>query len=297
MRRILENNVSSAHHSGSGISLYAPNRQTSALVIASPHSGRCYSPEFLRMVRLGMTALRRSEDCFVDELFSDARGLGTPFLCALFPRCFVDVNRSPAELDRKMFTGVLPFYSDTKSERVISGMGVIPRLAASGAEIYPQLLPISIARQRLLGHYFPYHKTLRQLLMETREQFGHAILLDCHSMPSKLFMGRSEPTFDIVLGDRHGKSCSSYIIDKVETVLVGQGYTVGRNTPYAGGFTSEYYGHPKHGIDVLQIEISRALYMDERALRRSPGMPMVRANMASLIENLGQSQSLTQAAE
>lgn len=289
--------MSSAQDSVSGISLYIPDRRTSALVIASPHSGRCYPPEFLQMARLRVAALRRSEDCFVDELFSDSRGLGTPFLCALFPRCFVDVNRSPAELDRKMFTGILPVYADTKSKRVHSGMGVIPRLVASGAEIYPQLLPISVARQRLLGHYFPYHKTLRQLLMETREQFGQAILLDCHSMPSQLSMGQSEPNFDIVLGDRHGKSCSSYIIDKVEGVLVGQGYTVGRNTPYAGGFVSEYYGHPKHGIDVLQIEISRALYMDERALRRSPGMPRVRANMASLIENLGQIQSLTQAAE
>ena len=293
----MERNVSSAQHPGGGVSLDLPHRQTTALVVASPHSGRCYSPEFLRMVRLHVSALRRSEDCFVDELFSDAPGFGSPFLCAMFPRCFVDVNRSPAELDRKMFTGVLPVYADTKSERVRSGMGVIPRLAASGAEIYPQPLPISIARQRLLRHYFPYHKTLRQLLMETREQFGHVILLDCHSMPSQLSMGQSEPTFDIVLGDRHGRSCSSYVIDKVETVFVGQGYRVGRNTPYAGGFISEYYGHPKHGIDVLQIEISRALYMDERTLRRSPGMQGVRANMASLIENLGQIQSLTQAAE
>ena len=110
----------------------------------------------------------------------------------LFPMSF--------EIDWKIFGGALPNYVDMQSERVRSGLGVIPRLAASGAEIYPRSMPISAARQRLLTYYFPYHRMLRQLIRETRKRFGHVILLDCHSMPSRLYVGKSEPAFDIVLG-------------------------------------------------------------------------------------------------
>ena len=281
----------------SGISVRAPDFQASSLIIASPHSGRCYSSEFLSMVRLHVTALRRSEDCYVDELFADARRLGIPLLRALFPRSFVDVNRSPAEIDWKIFGGVLPSYVDTQSERVRSGLGVIPRLAGSGAEIYSQSLPISAARQRLLTYYFPYHRMLRPLIRETRKQFGYVVLLDCHSMPSQLYAGRSGPAFDIVLGDQHGRSCSSYVIDKVEAVFAGQGYRVARNAPYAGGFVTKHYGCPGRGVDVLQLEVSRALYMDEQTLRRGPGMPRVRAHMASLIESLVKALGISCAAE
>jgi len=283
--------------SDSGILLHAPDFQVSPLVIASPHSGRFYSSEFLSMVRLHKTALRRSEDCYVDELFSDARGLGAPLLCALFPRSFVDVNRSPTEIDWKIFGGALPNYVDMQSERVRSGLGVIPRLAASGAEIYPRSMPISAARQRLLTYYFPYHRMLRQLIRETRKRFGHVILLDCHSMPSRLYVGKSEPAFDIVLGDQHGRSCSSHITEQVETIFVGQGYRVARNTPYAGGFVTKHYGHPERGVDVLQVELSRALYMDEQTLRRGPGMRRVRAHMASLIKSLVNTLGVSHAAE
>ena len=289
--------MSSAYCATNQAALYVPGRQTSALVIASPHSGRVYSPEFLRLSRLGTNALRRSEDCFVDELFSDSPGLGSPLLCALIPRCFVDVNRGPNELDRKMFRGAFPGYTKTQSDKVLSGMGVIPRLAASGAEIYAQPLPISLARRRLLAHYFPYHKMLRCLLRETYEQFGYVMLLDCHSMPSPLSQGGSASMFDVVLGDRHGKSCSSLMVDEAEAILTEQGYTVGRNTPYAGGFITEYYGRPERGFNVLQIEISRALYMDEKNFCRGVGMSRVRANMSTLTEALGKIQLFAQAAE
>ena len=289
--------MGSVHCATNQTALSLPSRQTSALVVASPHSGRVYSPEFLRLSRLGTSALRHSEDCFVDELFSDAPGLGSPLLCALVPRCFVDVNRSPNELDRKMFRGAFPSYANTQSDKVLSGMGVIPRLAASGAEIYAQPLPISLARQRLLAHYFPYHKLLRRLLWETYEQFGYVMLLDCHSMPSPLFQGGSASTFDVVLGDRHGRSCSSLMVDKAEAILTEQGYTVGRNTPYAGGFITEYYGRPERGVNVLQIEISRALYMDEKNFCRGAGLSRVRANMSMLTEVLGKIQLFAQAAE
>ena len=249
------------------------------------------------MARLNVTALRRSEDCYVDELFVDAPSFGVPLICALFPRSFVDVNRSPTEIDWKIFGGTLPGYVDKQSERVRSGLGVIPRLNASGAEIYPQSLPISAARKRLLTYFFPYQRMLRQLLRKAHEQFGHVVLLDCHSMPSQLYAGRSEPDFDMVLGDQYGRSCSPHVIDKVEAVLAGQGYRVARNAPYAGGFVTKHYGRPEHGVDVLQLEVSRALYMDEQTLRRSPRMPQVRAHMASLIDNLAKVQSFSRADE
>lgn len=256
-----------------------PPGQTIPFVFNVPHAGAVYPAHFLALSRLDPMALRRSEDAFVDELFADMVTLGAPLMAARFPRAYLDLNREPYELDSRMFDGRLPAFANTRSMRVAGGLGTIPRIVADGQEIYYGRLPVEEALQRIEGLYKPYHRSLRQLLRRTALTFGHAILIDCHSMPSTSVNREDGVKADIVLGDRYGTSCAAILIDLVEAALRGRGLTVVRNKPYAGGFITEHYGEPGLGRHALQIEINRALYMDERRLERTSGFSALAADL------------------
>src|SRR6478609_644912 len=116
---------------------------------------------------------------------------------------------------------------------------------------------------------------LRQLVRRTAETFGEAILIDGHSMPSSSVNRDDGAKADVVLGDRYGTSCAPVLTDLMEAALRGRGYTVIRNKPYAGGFITEHYGEPALGRHALQIEINRALYMDERNMQKKPGFAIL----------------------
>jgi N-formylglutamate amidohydrolase len=269
--------------------LTKPNPQTLPFVFASPHSGDDYSDEFLAQSRLDATAIRRSEDCFVHELFQDAPRLGAPLIRARFPRAYLDPNREPYELDPTMFKGSLPSFVNSRSARVSVGLGTIARVVSNGAEIYRKKLDFREVEQRIDRLYFPYHAMIKQLLVATRAQFGAVVLVDCHSMPS---MGSAvegdtgRRRCDFVLGDRFGTSCDPAIVDLLERRLNDLGYSVARNDPYAGGFVTQNYGRPSAGIHAVQIEINRGLYMDEATISRAPKMAALIDNLADLMAGL-----------
>ena len=271
------------------IEVLANGGQAIPLVLASPHSGADYPVDFLAASRLDALTLRRSEDSFVDEIFGAGPTLGAPLLRARFPRAYVDVNREPFELDPTMFEDLLPSFVNSQSPRVRVGLGTIARVVASGEEIYARKLKFSEAAQRIETLYRPYHRTLKQLLDATQERYGFAILLDCHSMPSasgdRDRRDRS-PRADMVLGDCHGTSCQPVITETAHRVLNAKGYTTALNTPYAGGFTTAHYGRPAAGAHCLQIEINRALYMDERTFERKPFLAQIGDDMRDLTEAL-----------
>ncbi|MGN6150078.1 MAG: N-formylglutamate amidohydrolase [Rhizomicrobium sp.] len=237
--------------------LVLPEQQRVPFVFASPHSGRVYPDSFAAVSRLGAIGLRRSEDAFTDKLFASAVELGAPMIAARFPRAYVDANRAPGELDPVMFDGALTVPVDPPGTRVNAGLGVIPRIVRDGAEIYRAKLPASEAEMRLAHLYRPYHAALSTLLEDTRARFGCAVLIDCHSMPSAAAIP------DAVLGDRYGMSAAHALMRKAEYDFERQGFTVARNTPYAGGYSTHLYGRPMLGLHALQIEINRALYLDE----------------------------------
>lgn len=267
-----------------------PAEQRLPLVVASPHSGNNYPPEFVSASRLDPLALRRSEDSFVDEIFAAAPELGVPLLRALFPRAFVDPNREPFELDPAMFADRLPDYANTRSPRVAAGLGTIARVVANGADIYRDKLEFAQALKRIQDCYWPYHAALRELVEQTRTRFGYCLLLDCHSMPSSggpLERDAGGLRFDIVLGDCHGTTCSGAISEAAARFLGRQGYRVSRNKPYSGGFVTRHYGRPEEGLHALQIEINRALYMDEERIARGPGLAALAADMTALMAALG----------
>jgi N-formylglutamate amidohydrolase len=264
-----------------------PVSQMAPLVFASPHSGRCYPPEFLAASRLDPLGLRRSEDSFVDELFTSAVSFGAPLVHATFPRAWCDANREAWELDPAMFADALPSWVNTTSARVSAGLGTIARVVASGEAIYRDKLTFAEAEQRIETCWKPFHDTVSALVGGTRAVFGQCVLIDCHSMPSHVpVSGRGDRLADIILGDAHGTSCTPHIIRFVERRLVDLGYRVRRNDPYAGGFITRHYGRPREQVHALQIEIARDLYMDEARFERSPAFAEIQSDLSVLIEAL-----------
>ncbi|KQT85797.1 N-formylglutamate amidohydrolase [Aurantimonas sp. Leaf443] len=268
-----------------------PAEQTIPFVFCSPHSGRDYPDAFLKATRLTGEAIRRSEDLFVDRIFDFVPACGAPLIAARFPRAFLDVNREPYELDPRMFAQGLPAYANAASVRVAGGLGTIPRIVAENEEIYRGPLDLDEGLARIETIYKPFHETLDGLLERTRERFGIAILVDCHSMPSSVrtLPGGRRP--DIVLGDRYGTSASGRLVAMASARLAGLGYDVTRNKPYAGGFITERYGRPSIGFHALQIEINRALYADERRFTPHHGLSALRDDMESFVRRFAEEVS------
>jgi N-formylglutamate amidohydrolase len=263
-----------------------PAELRAPLIFNSPHSGSVYPDDFLQASRIDLPTLRRSEDSFMDELIEDLCDHGFPVVRVHFPRSYVDVNREPYELDPRMFVGRLPSFANTRSMRVAGGLGTIPRVVGDGQEIYRERLSVDDALGRIEQLYKPYHRALRRLINRVHQRFGTAVVVDCHSMPS-VGVSRDEPRRpDVVIGDRYGTSCAALLADIVEETLTSLGYSVGRNKPYAGGFITEHYGNPASGLHAIQLELNRAIYMDERRRERGPNFAQVTADFAKLADAL-----------
>ncbi|GGA64315.1 N-formylglutamate amidohydrolase [Nitratireductor aestuarii] len=261
------------------------NGQTIPFVFNSPHSGRHYPPRFLAMSRLDSLSIRRSEDCYVDELFAGSVHLGAAFLCANFPRAYLDANREPWELDPRMFCERVPPFANIHSPRVAGGLGTLPKLVADGMDIYEQRLPVAEAMSRIEQFYMPYHATLRELLHQTRARFGHAILVDCHSMPKNIRVAQGDIRPDIIIGDRYGTSAFGEFTRLAISLLSAKGYAVEQNRPYAGGFITEHYGRPMQNIHALQIEVNRGLYLDDQTLEPSDGFSALREDLSEFMRD------------
>lgn len=270
-----------------------PAALQSCLVLSSPHSGADYPAAFLASARLDPVSLRRSEDAFVDRLVEGAVASGMPLLRARFPRAFLDVNREPYELDPRMFEGRLPAFVNSRSVRVAGGLGTIARVVGEAQEIYARRLTVDEGIGRIDRLYRPYHAALQQLLDRARARFGCAVLVDCHSMPSHhaitatgSHVREDRLKADIVIGDRYGTSCHPAIAAALDDSLTARGYVVERNKPYAGGFITEHYGRPSEARHALQIEVNRALYMDERAIRPLDAFETIATDLAGALAQL-----------
>ena len=266
-----------------------PIAQTAPVVFASPHSGRDYPASFIAASQLDPVSLRRSEDAFVDELYEQAPHFGAPLIRAHFPRAYADPNREPWELDPTMFDEPLPDWVNTTSPRVRAGLGTVAKVVTDGAEIYADKITFAEAQSRIEHCYKPYHAALSAILQRTRDQFGAYLLIDCHSMPSiggPMDRDPGTDRVDMVLGDANGSACTQRITNMAHQVLRDMGYRVVLNTPYAGGFTTRNYGKPAENAHALQIEVNRALYMDERTITRSGGFAKLAQDLSKLIEAL-----------
>ena len=243
--------------------LALPQERLSCVVFASPHGCGVYPERFVAQSQLDTLTIRSSEDAFVDDLFACVPEFGAPLLRAGAPRAYIDLNRSTDELDPALIEGA---RRHGHNPRVASGLGVIPRVVANGRAIYRGRLPMAEAQKRIDRYWQPYHGALQHLLDESHARHGEAILIDCHSMPHEAMEGvartaRRRP--EIVLGDRFGAAAAGDVVDRIEAAFASAGLTVTRNAPFAGAYVTQAYGRPSRHQHAIQVEIDRALYMDE----------------------------------
>ena len=268
--------------------LTLPENRTTSVVFSSPHSGRDYPAAFLRASRLDQKTIRSSEDGFVDILYDRAPEYGAPLLAATAPRAYVDLNRGVDELDPALIRDV---RLASHNPRIASGLGVIPRVVSNGRQIYDGKLTRREAERRIARYHRPYHARLRALIEESVTFFGQAILIDCHSMPREALDGltaRGARRPDVVLGDRFGAACAGHLIAEVEALFAEAGLRVSRNAPFAGAYVAQSYGRPARGQHVIQIEIDRSLYMDEKAVRPSRDFDAFHALISGVVARIAE---------
>jgi N-formylglutamate amidohydrolase len=265
-----------------------PERHTSCVVFASPHSGRDYPWSFLRKTVLDEHGIRTSEDAFVDRLFDCAPKFGASFLKAGAPRAFVDLNRSCDELDPALIEGVRRVGNNP---RIASGLGVIPRVVAAGRSIYRGKISQAEAQGRIDTYWHPYHAMLQKLLDQARQRHGQAVLIDCHSMPHEAMDGIAKggmPRPDVVLGDRFGASAAGEVVDRLEAAFASAGFVVTRNAPFAGAYITQQYGRPSKGQHAVQVEIDRSIYMNEQLIRPNGNFEAVQAALRDVVQEAAQ---------
>jgi N-formylglutamate amidohydrolase len=265
------------------VRLVSPRAAKGGLVVACPHSGRYYPDALLASSRLDPLGLRRSEDAFVDELFSAAPAAGAFLMTTDYARAFVDLNRDADELDAVLVVDLPPEKAGNVSPRVDAGLGVIPRTVGDGIEIYTHPLSFEDVQARLADIYVPWHSALDRILTDVCDETGHVVLLDCHSMPCA---ASGVPSRDIVLGDRYGAACAPILMDEAFSFLSGRGFKVARNNPYAGGYAIQRYGRPDKSRHALQIEINRSLYMVEGALTKKSAFGDLQALFEEFVAHL-----------
>jgi N-formylglutamate amidohydrolase len=266
--------------------LSRPPHQTAAAVFSSPHSGCRYPAEFLARSVLDRRTIRSSEDAFIDRLYDMVPAMGAPLLSAHVPRAYIDLNRASDELDPGVIEGI---SRAPHNPRISSGLGVIPRVVAGGRAIYSGKLPLAEAEERIRRCWQPYHDALRDLVEETRQAFGQVLLIDCHSMPHEAIESHARPGHprpEVVLGDRFGAAAGREVMERVEAAFAAAGLRVVRNAPFAGAYITQAYGRPSRGMHVVQVEIDRALYMDEARIEPRADFDAFRALMAGVVAEI-----------
>jgi len=247
------------------------------VVFDSPHSGTDYPQDFAYAAPFSV--LRRAEDAFVDELFAAAPLHGAGLLRALFPRSYVDPNRHEHEIDPKLLAE--PWPQDLPlSPRADRGLGVVRRLVRATVPVYDRPLTVDEILLRIDSYHRPYHVALKEMLDATYAHFGAIWHVNCHSMKGA-YKGKQRA--DFVVGDRDGTSCDAEFTALVADTLQGLGYRVGVNSPFKGAEIIIRHGAPAQNRHSLQIEVNRALYMDEELIEKSPGFPSLKRDIDALI--------------
>lgn len=246
--------------------LRRPAEWASGVIVCSPHSGRDFPEWFLNETCLDIATLRSSEDAFMDHLIKPALTAGAVTLTARLPRSIVDLNRSASELDPK---AVRCGPHRPATPRATAGLGVIPRVVSGAQPIRHAPIPMLEARRRIDTYWRPYHTALRALIDEAVARFGWAIVMDMHSMPHDAISHMLSPLPEVILGDRHGVSCSVILRQKICDLFCQSGFQLRLNTPFSGAYIATAYGRPAQSVHVMQVEIDRALYLDPQRMQPS----------------------------
>ncbi len=263
----------------------------SALVLDSPHSGTAYPADFGYACPLDQ--LRRAEDTHVERLYEFAPDLGVHWVEALFPRSYVDVNRSLAEIDQALlgepWPGEIP-QTQAQRSKVRLGKGLIWRLTDEGQPLYQRKLSVEEVHGRIERCWKPYHAALEQAVAAARRVHGYCIHINCHSMPAVAsshatdYPGMVHP--DFVVGNRDHTTSSPALAQWLCDQLRVAGYSVWLNHPYKGVELVRRNGRPAEHCHSVQLELNRALYMDEQTLELRPGFGRLQSDLRQIIERL-----------
>jgi len=273
----------SANTSEDKLRCVAPSAALVPVVFDSPHSGKTYPEDFGSIAPLAV--LRRSEDAFVDELYSSAPDHGAPLIAAEFPRIYIDPNRNLIDIDPAMLEAPWP-GPVVASRKTELGVGLVWRLMPPEAQIYDRLLSVAEVQRRIDTCWQPYHDAVAGAIDEAHGRFGQVWHINCHSMPAMGNSGTEDGPVaraEFVLGDRDGTTCDPGFTAFVAEQLTDLGYKVKINEPYKGVELVRRYSDPAKGRHSLQIEINRKLYMDEDRIERNGGFDALKANLDRLI--------------
>jgi N-formylglutamate deformylase len=268
--------------------LWRPSGDAIPLVFDSPHSGTDYPADFGFSAPL--SDLRVAEDTHVDALFGAAPAHGATLLAARFPRSYIDANRALGDIDATLLAEPWP-TTLMPTEKTRLGLGLIRRFARPGVPVYDRKLSVAELRARIERCYLPYHDTLAGVIDELHGKFGAIWHVDCHSMQatgSSMTPDGAKQRPDFVIGDRDGTTCNVVFTDLVVNALRARGYRVTINDPYKGAEIVRRYGDPAARRHSLQIEINRALYMDEATRERSPNFGRLQSDLTDLIAQVAQ---------
>ncbi|WP_395699431.1 N-formylglutamate amidohydrolase [Aquabacterium sp.] len=264
-----------------------PSAAASPLVFDSPHSWRDW-PADGTPTSAPASAVKTSWDAFVDELWAEALDGSAPLLAARFHRAYIDANRPRDDIDPALLAAPWPgpLNPGPTSRR---GMGLIRRLALPGVPMYTHLLSVEDVSGRIERCYDPYHAKLAALVEAAHARFGMSVHVDCHSMKStgnamNVDSGAARP--DIVVSDLEGRSADPFLVRWIAASLGSLGYRVQINHPYRGEELVRRHGRPASGRHSVQIEINRALYMDEARFMRHAGAARLVRDLASFVRQL-----------
>lgn len=251
------------------IVLEAPRTEPLPLIFDSPHSGARYPDDFDHV--LDRRILRRSEDAFIEELYDHVPDQGATLLHALFPRCYIDPNRNLLDIDPAMIEGGWP-GKVRPSFKLENGVGLIWRQVKTYGAIYDRLLTQDEVQARIDLCWQPYHSALSDLFEQFHAKYGFVYHVDCHSMPEwgdATTEDGSVRRADFILGDRDGTTCGKDFSALIAETLRADGYSVVFNDPYKGVELVQRYSDLDANRHSIQVEINRALYMNEDAIMRN----------------------------
>lgn len=250
------------------------------LVFDSPHSGSLYPEDFC--FSCSLDELRTAEDSYVDELYRAAPELSATLIGALFPRSYIDPNRAENDLDIALLEGHWP-QPLSPSHKTRAGLGLVRRVARSGVPIYDRKLTIAEVNARVERYHTPYHRVLDEACNQLHRKFGVVWHVNCHSMPSQHSGKKGGRCADFVLGDRDGRTCAPEFTEFVAQTLRRRGYNVRINEIYKGVEIVKRQGRPADNRHSLQIEVDRALYMDQKTLEKKLTFTDLQADITHLI--------------
>lgn len=243
------------------------------VLLSVPHAGRDYPDWLIALSKGGHRALHPLEDPFVDELVAGAVCNGIGAVIARAPRGAIDCNRAEDEIDP---TVVRSGPIASLSPRARGGLGIVPGRTPSHGALWHQPIAQHELEERLDQVHRPYHRAIEEQLARLLDQYGCALLLDCHSMPSP------DRGPQAIIGDRYGQSAAPWVTAEAVKIITSMGFRAGVNQPFAGGHVVQRHGAPCSGVHALQLEVDRRCYLASDGI--SPGAGFART--ARLFEQL-----------